>query len=55
MHSEAEPLFEGALAARVAELYPEARIEQLPGGAISRPDLFAARIRPLTGVGPAGG
>jgi pimeloyl-ACP methyl ester carboxylesterase len=46
VHSgDAEPLFEGQLAARVEELYPEARIEQLPGGPISRPDLHAARIR----------
>lgn len=50
LHSEAEPLFEGAMAARVAELYPKARIEQMPGGAVSRPDLVAARIRRLTGV-----
>jgi pimeloyl-ACP methyl ester carboxylesterase len=48
VHGEAEPLFEGAFEARVTELYPEAQIEQLPGGPISRPDLFAARIRRLT-------
>ncbi len=47
-HSKAEPLFEGALTARVKELYPEARLEQLSGGPISRPDLVAARIRRLT-------
>ena len=45
VHSSAEPLFEGALAARVAELYPEARIEQLEGGPISTPALVAERIR----------
>jgi pimeloyl-ACP methyl ester carboxylesterase len=45
IHSEAEPLFEGALAARVAELYPEARIEQLDGGPISNPGLIAERLR----------
>ena len=50
IHSEAEALFEGALAARVAELYPDAPIEQLSGGLISRPDLFAARIRRVTSV-----
>ena len=50
-HSEAEPLFEGALTARVKELYPEARIEQFSGGPISRPGLVAARIRRLT-AGP---
>ncbi len=48
LHSEAEPLFEGALVTRVEELYPEARLEQLAGGPISRPDLYAARIRRLT-------
>jgi pimeloyl-ACP methyl ester carboxylesterase len=47
IHSEAEPLFEGALAARVAELYPDAQVEQVQGGPISRPDLIAARIRRL--------
>ena len=45
IHSVAEPLFEGALATRVAELYPEARIEQLDGGPISTPALIAQRIR----------
>jgi pimeloyl-ACP methyl ester carboxylesterase len=48
VHSDAEPLFEGALVARVQELYPEAQVEQLSGGPISRPDLHAARIRRLT-------
>lgn len=52
IHSEAEPLFEGALVARVAELYPEARIEQLSGGPISRPDILAARIRRVTSARP---
>jgi pimeloyl-ACP methyl ester carboxylesterase len=47
-HSEAEPLFEGALATRVAELYPSAHIEQIPGGPISSPQLFADRIRRLS-------
>jgi pimeloyl-ACP methyl ester carboxylesterase len=45
---DAEPLFEGMLTARVEELYPDARVEQLGGGPISRPDLIAARIRRLT-------
>lgn len=45
IHSSAEPLFEGALAARVAELYPDARIEQVEGGPISSPGLIAERIR----------
>jgi pimeloyl-ACP methyl ester carboxylesterase len=47
LHSEAEPLFEGALAARVAELYPNSHVEQIPGGPISSPQLVAERIRRL--------
>ena len=31
VHSAAEPLFEGALAGRVAELYPNAHVEQISG------------------------
>jgi pimeloyl-ACP methyl ester carboxylesterase len=45
LHDEAEPLFEGALVARVAELYPRAHIVELSGGPISRPDLIAGWIR----------
>jgi pimeloyl-ACP methyl ester carboxylesterase len=48
LHSESEPLFEGALADRVAELYPDAHLEQLAGGPISRPDLHSERVRRLT-------
>lgn len=47
LHDRAEQLFEGALVARVAELYPRAHIEELEGGPISRPDLVAERIRRL--------
>jgi pimeloyl-ACP methyl ester carboxylesterase len=49
VHSGAEALFEGALAARVGELYPEARIEQIEGGPISRPAVIAERIRQASG------
>jgi pimeloyl-ACP methyl ester carboxylesterase len=45
IHSAAEALFEGALAARVTELYPEARVEQVEGGPISSPAVIAERIR----------
>ena len=45
VHGAVEPLFEGALAARVAELYPEARIEQVDGGPISNPGAIADLIR----------
>jgi pimeloyl-ACP methyl ester carboxylesterase len=48
LHSGPEELFEGTLAERVAELYPEAHIEQLEGGPISQPARFAERIRGLT-------
>ncbi len=47
VHSGPEHLFEGTLAARVAELYPEAHIEQLEGGPISQPGRYAERIRRL--------
>jgi pimeloyl-ACP methyl ester carboxylesterase len=50
LHTEAEPLFEAALAARVAELYPKAHIEQITGGPVSRPDVIAAWVRRLTDV-----
>ena len=45
LHDEAEPLFEGALGERVAELYPEAQIEEVRGGPISRPAVIAEAIR----------
>jgi pimeloyl-ACP methyl ester carboxylesterase len=50
LHGGPEPMYEGALRARVAELYPEAQLEELAGGPISRPDLFAARIRRVSGA-----
>jgi pimeloyl-ACP methyl ester carboxylesterase len=50
LHGGVDPLFEGALGARVAELFPRARIEGLADGPVSRPDLTAARVRSLTGV-----
>lgn len=50
VHSGPEQLFEGTLAARVAELFPEAHIEQLEGGPISAPRLFAEWIRRIAGT-----
>ena len=50
LHAGTEPLFEGALRARVAELYPEAHLEELADGPVSRPDLTAARVRRITGA-----
>jgi pimeloyl-ACP methyl ester carboxylesterase len=48
LQGRTEPLFEGALIERVAELYPEAHLEEVPDGAISRPDVTAAWIRRIT-------
>jgi pimeloyl-ACP methyl ester carboxylesterase len=50
LHPETEPIYEGALKGRVAELYPEAHVEVVPGGPISRPELIAAWVRRVTGV-----
>jgi pimeloyl-ACP methyl ester carboxylesterase len=50
LHGGSEPMYEGALAAHVAELYPEAHLEQLAGGPISRPDLMAEWVRRVSGV-----
>ena len=48
-------MYEGTLAARVAELYPDAHVEEVSRGPISRPDLYAAQIRRLTGARTASG
>lgn len=48
VHGGPDPLFEGELAARVTELFPDVQVEQLSDGPISRPDLMAAQIRRLT-------
>jgi pimeloyl-ACP methyl ester carboxylesterase len=45
-----DPLFEGELGARVRELLPEAHVQELADGPISRPDLTAACVRRLTGA-----
>jgi pimeloyl-ACP methyl ester carboxylesterase len=50
LHGGSEPMYEGALAAHVAELYPEAHLEQLAGGPISRPELIAAWLRRVSSV-----
>jgi pimeloyl-ACP methyl ester carboxylesterase len=50
LHGGPEPMYEGALRAQVAELYPQAHLEEFAEGPISRPDLFAARIRSMTGA-----
>jgi pimeloyl-ACP methyl ester carboxylesterase len=50
LHGQVEQIYEGALAARVAEVYPEAHVEEVPGGPISRPDLIAGWVRRVSGV-----
>jgi pimeloyl-ACP methyl ester carboxylesterase len=50
LHPETEPIYEGALVGRVSELYPDAHVEEVPGGPISRPDLIAAWVRRVSGV-----
>lgn len=47
LHGGPDPLFEGALEDRVAELFPDARVEPVADGPISRPDLTAALVRAL--------
>jgi pimeloyl-ACP methyl ester carboxylesterase len=42
-----DPMFEGALDNRVAELFPDARLEPAANGPVSRPDLTAALVRRL--------
>jgi pimeloyl-ACP methyl ester carboxylesterase len=43
-----DPLFEGVLAGRVSELFPDAHVEEVADGPVSRPDLTAAHVRRLT-------
>jgi pimeloyl-ACP methyl ester carboxylesterase len=50
LHPETEPIYEGALVDRVSELYPEAQVEEVSGGPISRPDLVAAWVRRVSGT-----
>jgi pimeloyl-ACP methyl ester carboxylesterase len=45
LHGGREAMYEGALVSHVAELYPEAHVEELSGGPISRPDLMAEQVR----------
>jgi pimeloyl-ACP methyl ester carboxylesterase len=48
LHGGPDPMFEGALGERVRALFPEAHIEQMEDGPISRPELTGARVRSLT-------
>lgn len=45
------PWFPGELAERIPELLPDARLEEVDDGALSRPDLTAAVVRRITGAG----
>jgi pimeloyl-ACP methyl ester carboxylesterase len=47
LHGGPDPLFEGALDDRVAALFPDAHVEHLADGPISRPELTAACVRAL--------
>jgi pimeloyl-ACP methyl ester carboxylesterase len=51
LHGGPDPLFEGALDDRVSELFPDARLEPVADGPISRPDLTAALVRRLARPG----
>jgi pimeloyl-ACP methyl ester carboxylesterase len=53
LHGGPDPLFEGALEDRVAELFPNARLEAVSDGPISRPDLTAALVRALAASRPS--
>ena len=48
LHHPRNPWFSGELAERIPELLPEARIESVADGAVSRPDLTAAVVRRIT-------
>jgi pimeloyl-ACP methyl ester carboxylesterase len=50
LHGGSDPMFEGALGERTAELYPRAQIEEIVEGPISRPEVTAAYVRRLTGA-----
>ena len=45
LHTGTEQIYEGALATRVTELFPDAVVEEVPGGPISRPELIAEWVR----------
>ncbi|HEY1360184.1 MAG TPA: alpha/beta hydrolase [Thermoleophilaceae bacterium] len=50
LHHERNPWFPEELADGVSDLLPEARIEKVDDGALSRPDLTAAVVRRITGA-----
>jgi pimeloyl-ACP methyl ester carboxylesterase len=52
LHGGPDPMFEGALGERVRKLFPEAHLEQLEDGPISRPELTSERVRRLTHDAP---
>jgi pimeloyl-ACP methyl ester carboxylesterase len=53
-YGRAEPLFESELALRVAQLYPEAHLQEVADGPVSRPDLAAGTVRRITARVPKG-
>jgi pimeloyl-ACP methyl ester carboxylesterase len=48
LHHPRNPWFSADLAARIPELLPDARLEEVADGAMSRPDLTAAVVRRIT-------
>ena len=52
LHGGPDPMFEGALGERVRTLFPEAHLEPMEDGPISRPELTSERVRRLTHDAP---
>lgn len=50
LHHPRNPWFPDELADRVPELLPEARLERVDDGALSRPDLTSSVVRRITGA-----
>ena len=51
VHYEGNPWFPPAILDRLREVLPEAHFEEVEDGAINRPELTAAVVRRITGVG----
>jgi len=54
LHGGDDPLFEGVLGARVAELFPDAHLQQVADGPVSRPDITAGWVRQVSRAATAG-
>lgn len=51
LHHPRNPWFPAELAERIPELLPEARLQRVEDGALTRPDLTAEVVRRITGAG----